>query len=401
MRILMIAGVAGKAEAGGAGVVYNLVKELRGFGHTVKPMFFEDILPSPKWPRRFLAVEFAARVAKYVAGVKNEYDIINVHAPFGFRYGFRRRRHGASAGPPYVMTMHGLEERRNYAMGREAKKGRAEFFRWRNRVWQHFYYMRVYRWSFETADQSIVLNREALLFLHLRYNLPPDRVWFVPNGVGPGFFRPRVYPQGLATKLLFVGNWIDHKGIYYLKEAFEQLLASFPGIRLTIAGCGCSEEYVRRFFSASAQASLNIRPVVPRSEMPALYADHDIFVLPSLVEGMPLVLLEAMASGLPVVTTESSGMTDLVENGHDGLLTIPGNTAALFAAAKQLCEDSQLRSRLGLAAQEKMRRFSWTHCAAGHEAVFRRALGLDQNRSGDFSKSQPRSQLPVERAASN
>ena len=69
------------------------------------------------------------------------------------------------------MTMHGLEERRTYAMGREAKKGRAEFFRWRNRVWQHFYYMRIYRWSFETADQSIVLNREALLFLQLRYNL--------------------------------------------------------------------------------------------------------------------------------------------------------------------------------------------------------------------------------------
>ena len=116
---------------------------------------------------------------------------------------------------------------------------------------------------------------------------------------------------------------------------------------------------------------------------------------------MPLVLLEAMASGLPVVTTESSGMTDVVENGHDGLLTIPGDTAALFAATRKLCEESQLRSRLGAAAQEKMRRFSWTHCAAGHEAVFRRALGLDQNRSGDFSESQPRSQLPVERAASN
>ena len=142
-------------------------------------------------------------------------------------------------------------------------------------------------------------------------------MWFVPNGVGPEFFRSRVNPAGLATKLLFVGNWIDHKGIYYLKEAFEQLLASLPGIRLTI-GEAVARKNMCGVTSGLRSSIFDICPIVPRSEMPALYADHDIFVLPSLVEGMPLVLLEAMASGLPVVTTESSGMTDLVENGHDG-----------------------------------------------------------------------------------
>ena len=214
--------------------------------------------------------------------------------------------------------------------------------------------------------------------------------------------------QRIENQNILCGTFLPDQRIYRVKwpagaEALfkKKLLAALPGIRLTIAGCGCSEEYVRRFFSGSAQASLDIRAVVPRAEMPALYADHDIFVLPSLVEGMPLVLLEAMASGLPVVTTESSGMADLVENGHDGLLTIPGDSAALFAATKKLCEDSQLRSRLGGAAQVKMRRFSWTQCAAGHEAVFRRALGLGQNLPGDFAESQPRSPQPAERAASN
>ena len=403
MRILMIAGVPGKAEAGGAGVVHNVAKELRDLGHTVKPMFFEDILPNPRWPQRFRAVEFAAKVADYAASVKNEYDLINIHAPFGFWYGLRRHRHGSDAGPPYIMTMHGLEERRNYAMRREAKKGRAEYFRWPNRAWQHFYHMRLYRWSFKTADQCIVTNREALLFLQLCHDLAPDRVWFVPNGVGPEFFRPRTYAVGLANKLLFVGTWIDHKGIHYLTEAFEQLRWRIPGIRLTIAGCGTSEETVRSYFSAPAQTALHLRPTVPRSEMPALYAEHDIFVLPSLVEGMPLVLLEAMASGLPVVTTESSGMTDLVEDGHDGLLTTPGDTSSLVAAIKRLSPDSQLRSSLGSAAQEKMKRFSWTHCALGHEAVFRRAIGVDPNCSvGELAENvSTNSPHTVERTASN
>jgi glycosyltransferase involved in cell wall biosynthesis len=275
------------------------------------------------------------------------------------------------------MTMHGLEERRNYAMGREAKKGRADYFRWQNRLWQHFYHMHTYRWSFRTADQCIVTNREALLFLQLHYKLPPDRVWFIPNGVGPEFFHQRSAIENFTPRFLFVGTWIDHKGIYPLVESFARLSALIPGVRLTIAGCTETEEGVRRHFSHLVQSSLEVRPFVCRDDMPALYASHDIFVLPSLVEGMPLVLLEAMASGLAVVTTESSGMTDLVEDGHNGLLTIPGDATSLVMAMTKLCENPQLRRQMGNAAQEKMRRFSWTRFAKRHEAVFNRAAGLN------------------------
>jgi glycosyltransferase involved in cell wall biosynthesis len=375
MRVLMIAGVVGKAEAGGAGVVHNVARELRNLGHNVKVMFFEDLLPKQHWPNRFRTLEFAARVSGHMAEVKNEYDVVNIYAPYGFWYGFRRRRKGSAAGPPYVMSMHGLEERRNYAMVREAKKGRAHYFQLKNRMWQHFYHMRTYRWSIMTADQCIVTNREALLFLQMRYGLPPDRVWFIPNGVGQEFFHRRAWPDTPGPRLLFVGTWIDHKGIYALAEAFEQLLALAPRVQLTIAGCAETDERVRHYFSLSVQSSINIRPFISRSEMPELYAQHDIFVLPSLVEGMPLVLLEAMASGLAVVTTESSGMTDLVEDGHDGVLTIPGDADSLTVAMSALCANSQLRHQLGCAAQEKMKRFTWKLSALRHEAVFRRAMG--------------------------
>jgi glycosyltransferase involved in cell wall biosynthesis len=283
-----------------------------------------------------------------------------------------------SAGPPYVMSMHGLEECRNYAMTREAKKGRAHYFRWENRIWQHFYHMRTYRWSIETADQCIVTTREAFLFLQMQYGLAPDRVWFIPNGVGPEFFFQRTWSDTDKPKLLFIGTWIDHQGIYALAEAFEQLLALRPLMQLTIADCAETEERVRHYFSAATQGSINVRPFISRAEMPELYAQHDIFILPSLVEGMPLVLLEAMASGLAVVTTESSGMTDLVEDGHDGLLTIPGDADSLTAAISSLCGNSQLRHKLGCAAQEKMKRFTWKLSALRHEAVFRRAMGVKQ-----------------------
>jgi len=371
----MISGVPGKAEAGVAGIVYNLARELGELGHAVKPIFFEDLLPEQKWPNRFRTIEFAKRIYEYVKEVGSGYDVINIHAPFGFWYGVQRQRRGSQAGPPYVMTMHGLEERRNYAMGREAKKGRAEYFRWKNRVWQHLYHMPTYRWSFKNADQCIVTNREALLFLQLHYNLPPDRVWLIPNGVGPEFFHVRSFSAALATKLLFVGTWIDHKGIYYLAEAFENVLRAIPEARLTIAGCQEPEEKVRQCFTKAAQGALEVWPFVAREEISSLYAEHEIFVLPSLMEGMPLVLLEAMASGMPVVTTESSGMTDLVEDAHDGLFVIPGDTDSLTAALVRLCRDAELRLRLGNAAQGKMKRYTWKQAALRTEMVLHRATG--------------------------
>jgi glycosyltransferase involved in cell wall biosynthesis len=374
MRILMISGVPGRAEAGAAGIVYNLVQELRELGHTVKPMFFEDLLPKQRWPNRFRAIEFAKTIANYVKEVQSDYDVVNIHAPFGFWYGAMRRLRGPLEGPPYVMTMHGLEERRNYAMGREAEKGRADYFGWKNRVWQQLYHMPTYRWSFANADQCIVTNRESLIFLQLRYNLPPDRVWFVPNGVGKEFFYDRSHSERLGAKLLFVGTWIDHKGIYYLAHGFKTVLSVVPGARLTIAGCLEPEEKVRRSFDASVQSALQVRPFVARTDMPALYAEHDIFVFPSLVEGMPLVLLEAMASGMSVVTTESNGMTDLIEDTHDGLFVIPGDTDSLSIVIARLCNDAGLQRRLGLAAQEKMKRYTWKQMARRHEAIFNRTI---------------------------
>jgi glycosyltransferase involved in cell wall biosynthesis len=389
----MISGVPGRAEAGVAGIVYNLARELGNLGHSVTPTFFEDLLPQQKWPDRFRTVELAKRIADYVKKVATEYDVINIHAPFGFWYGAQRRRLGPQAGPPYVMTMHGLEERRNYAMGREARKGRADYFRWKNRGWQHLYHMRTYRWSFETADQCIVTNREALLFLQLHYKLPPDRVWFIPNGVGPEFFHARSFSPGIATRLLFVGTWIDHKGIYYLAEAFEKVLRVIPEARLTIAGCLEPEEKVRRSFAPSAQAALEVWPFVARAEISSLYAEHEVFVLPSLMEGMPLVVLEAMASGMPVITTESNGMTDLIEDSHDGLLVIPGDADSLASAITKVCLDGELRQRLGSAAQEKMKRYTWSASARRHEMVFNRAMGINPDIA---TASKPKTSTPDE-----
>src|SRR5262249_6313008 len=154
-----------------------------------------------------------------------------------------------------------------------------------------------------------------------------------------------------AQRLLFVGTWLDHKGIHYLREGFEILAAQNKNLLLTIAGCGVEAQTVETSFAASVRDQLKVLPLVSRREMPDLYARHDIFLFPSLMEGLPIALLEAMAGGLAVVTTETCGMMDVIEDGYNGLLVKPAHTGELVAAVERLLASPELARRLGEAGR--------------------------------------------------
>ena len=355
-------------------MVYNTAESLQIRGHHVTCLFKEDLLPRPVAFPRFEALYFAKRLAGELHRRRTEFDVVNIHAPAGFVYGLRRQWSHNRGLPPYVMLLHGLEERRNHAMKREAEKGRAWYFRWKNRVWQRLYHMPLYRWSIISADQAVVINRETWSMLQLRYKREIGRVWYIPNGIEPQFFLPRDYPDGYAKRLLFAGTWIDHKGVYYLCEGFAAVAQRHPDVRLTIVGCGTDAETVKHAFDAVLRDRVDVLPFVSRAEMPALYARHDIFVFPSLMEGLPIVLLEAMATGMPVVTTETCGMMDMVEDEYNGLLVKPADSAAFASAVERMITSVELRRQLGRTAQETMRRHTWERTAAQLEKVFKLAV---------------------------
>ena len=86
------------------------------------------------------------------------------------------------------------------------------------------------------------------------------------------------------------------------------------------------------------------------AETVAAYRAADVFVLPSLFEGTPLVIMEAMMSGLPVVTTATCGMKDVIADGRTGLLVPVRRPDAVAAAVGRVLADAALRERLGRAA---------------------------------------------------
>ena len=112
-----------------------------------------------------------------------------------------------------------------------------------------------------------------------------------------------------------------------------------------------------------------------RDDVPALLAAMDIFVLPSLSEGVSNTVLEAMAAGLPVIATAVGGNTELVEPGFNGSLVAAGDPGALARALTALLASPTQRRCLGANARERVcRRFDWDNCVAAYLAVYDRVL---------------------------
>jgi len=140
------------------------------------------------------------------------------------------------------------------------------------------------------------------------------------------------------------------KGHEYLLEAFASVAERFPNARLVIAGDGAK----RGSLEAKATHLLGAGRVLFtgfRRDVTPLLAASDLFVLPSLLEGMPHSLLEAMAAGLPVVATSVCGIPEVVEHGRNGLLVPPRDAVALASAICRILGEPELADRLAKEAR--------------------------------------------------
>jgi glycosyltransferase involved in cell wall biosynthesis len=112
-----------------------------------------------------------------------------------------------------------------------------------------------------------------------------------------------------------------------------------------------------------------------REDVPRLLRAFDLFVLPSIHEGLSIALLEAMAAGKPVVVTRVGGMPEVVEDGVEGLIVPPANPEALSRAILTLLRDADLRAQCGDAARQRSAHFNNATAAERLEQVYGELLG--------------------------
>jgi glycosyltransferase involved in cell wall biosynthesis len=162
-----------------------------------------------------------------------------------------------------------------------------------------------------------------------------------------------------------VGNVLPTKGHQFLIEAVTRLRGDLPGLRVVIAGRRGS--YAQQLEARIAALDLHEQMVLAgrQDDVATLLGAADLFVQPSVFEGLPLSLLEAMAAGTPVVATAVGGMQRLVEDGITGRLVAAGDPVALAGAMLDLLDDRQRALRLALAGQERVRNThgarTWAH----------------------------------------
>ncbi|MCX5796597.1 MAG: glycosyltransferase [Elusimicrobia bacterium] len=240
----------------------------------------------------------------------------------------------------------------------------------------------VDRWL-RGADDLLIAESEASRdFLTRRLGYAADRVKTVHNGVelpeAPSEAeRKRARLQlGLRedeTLLLAMGRLDDQKGHGVLIDAVAGLKDSRKP-RCAIIGDGPLRD---RLLAQVERLGLHRLVQLPgeRGDVRSWLCASDIFVLPSLWEGLPNALLEAMALGLPVAASRVDGVPEAVTDGQDGLLVAPGDPRALAKALVSLMDDPGLRRRLGQAARTRVAEsFTLPAMLAGYEAAYRDVL---------------------------
>ncbi len=208
---------------------------------------------------------------------------------------------------------------------------------------------------------------------------PRERIALLHNGVAEAPPADRVRAErtlrdlgiGRGTRLIgTVGLLNRAKGTAHLLEALRRVLEQFPDLYCLIIGHGELEgelkEHARRAGVASRVVFAgHIEPCAD------LVAALDVFVLPSLWEGMPYAVLEAMALGVPVVASRVGGCPEVIEDGETGLLVEPGDARGLSQAILALLRDPAERARLGRQGRERVReRFGLERMIAGLESLY-------------------------------
>jgi glycosyltransferase involved in cell wall biosynthesis len=231
-------------------------------------------------------------------------------------------------------------------------------------------------------------NSHAILRELMGEGLPPERCYYLPNGVDMTIYDDLTAGReearrslGVAEETvlgLVIANLHPYKGHRTLVDAAVLLQSMLGEMPWKIVALGRDVEgSLERFRAEVMQRGLQDRLVFfgPSDSVPQWLSAADFTVHPSLHEGLPNSVMEAMATGLPVVASEVGGIPELISDTTMGLLVPPSDPEALSKALCRVIESPTLRRKMGESAKAKMARdYSMPATIRAYETLYRRVV---------------------------
>jgi glycosyltransferase involved in cell wall biosynthesis len=341
LRIAMM--LESDGPGGAEMVVFRLSEELRDRGHTVVPVgpangcgWLADLFRGAGMsPEVFqLRRPIDPQCVRGLMQLFRKHRINAVHS-----HEFTMAVYGAASsrllGIPQVITMHG-----NYNICKARRR----------RV--------ALRWAMRQSDHTVMVSRATQQAFAVDLGLAESLSTVVPNGVpvrggNADGVRKEFEVQPGECVLLAVGTLERRKGHMVLLEALARLDArglSSPWKLIIAGGRGGDQHQALQDYVRDEGLDERVHIVTNRNDIPDLLAMADIFVMPSLWEGLPMALLEAMIAGKAIVASAASGIPEAIVNGREGLLVPPADVGALAEALQNLLTDPARRVALGEAA---------------------------------------------------
>lgn len=248
--------------------------------------------------------------------------------------------------------------------------------------WQDFI-IRVYertisKWIFSRSECIIAVSGAVKQHI-VNLGVEPKKVKIIPNGVDlrnyvPLQKSPHRHEQCVPKKVISVGRLIQNKGIHHLIDAAPEVLQRFPSTEFIIVGDGSMRtELETRAKERGVSQAFRFHGFVPK--VSNILNTCDIFVRPSLTEGMPLAVLEAMACGLPVIATRVAGTPEIVIDHETGILVDSGDAKNLAEALIELLGNTELAMIFGVNARKLVEKsHSWQKNARMTLNVYKEVL---------------------------
>jgi glycosyltransferase involved in cell wall biosynthesis len=246
-------------------------------------------------------------------------------------------------------------------------------------------FYRFFDWFSERyVDRFIAVSEVLRETLLSSYRIQPDKVIKIYNGIELSEYSPNgkaVSRQpsevrrefGLAKNVLVIGaigRMVWQKGFKYFIEAVPEIVLVVPEAMFLFVGDGPLRDELE---VKSEKLKVADRLIFTgfRTDIKEILSTIDLLVVPSLLEGFPMITLEAMAMAKPIIATNIDGITEQITDGVDGILVPPKDPSALAKAVITILNDNELAKTMGLAAREKVEQeFSVEKIVAETEKVY-------------------------------